>query len=135
MRERVIGIACLHALIQLRTNSSLSLPLSLPPSPSLSVSLSHTFSLPPFCAHTQKQDSTEITGADRSALAELCYSVSSNLIVITHGTDTMIETAKALAAGRHSQNISSLLNWVHQITTGLFFENIYPDATYHKPAC
>ena len=42
-------------------------------------------------------DSLLMTAADRERIAECCRTVSSDRIVVTHGTDTMTETAKALA--------------------------------------
>ena len=43
------------------------------------------------------QDSTEITDEDREEIAELCSKVPADKVIITHGTDTMIETANYLA--------------------------------------
>ena len=43
-------------------------------------------------------DSLEMTEADRRAIADACLRSSESRIVITHGTDTMVETARALAA-------------------------------------
>ena len=43
-------------------------------------------------------DSLEMTDADRAAIAERCRSCRESRIVITHGTDTMIETARVLAS-------------------------------------
>ena len=43
-------------------------------------------------------DSLDMTEADREIILEQCRAAPSNRIVITHGTDTMAETAKALAA-------------------------------------
>jgi L-asparaginase len=43
-------------------------------------------------------DSLEMTGGDRKIIAENCLSCEENKIVITHGTDTMTETAAYLAA-------------------------------------
>ena len=42
-------------------------------------------------------DSLNMTAADRTRVAERCLSCSEHRIVITHGTDTMVETARALA--------------------------------------
>ncbi len=44
-----------------------------------------------------KKDSLEITDADRKAIVEAVSKSPHRLIVITHGTDTIIDTAKALA--------------------------------------
>src|SRR3954465_2649047 len=43
-------------------------------------------------------DSLEMTEADRSRICDECRRVAEGQIVITHGTDTMVETAHALAA-------------------------------------
>ena len=42
-------------------------------------------------------DSLEMTDQDRNLVAENCLSVPESQIVITHGTDTMVETARVLA--------------------------------------
>jgi L-asparaginase len=42
-------------------------------------------------------DSLEMTGADRALIAEQCRAAPETRIVITHGTDTMVETARVLA--------------------------------------
>lgn len=44
-----------------------------------------------------QKDSDVMTEADRQQLLELCRNSSSNLIVITHGTGTIIDTARLLA--------------------------------------
>ncbi len=41
-------------------------------------------------------DSLEMTGADRQIILENCRKSVEEKIVITHGTDTMVETAEAL---------------------------------------
>ncbi len=43
-------------------------------------------------------DSLEMTDADREIILEQCRNAPEKRIVITHGTDTMVETARALAA-------------------------------------
>lgn len=43
-------------------------------------------------------DSLEMTDADRNLIAENCLKAAENKIIITHGTDTMAETAKVLAS-------------------------------------
>ncbi len=42
-------------------------------------------------------DSIEMTDQDREVIANNCQNIPENFIVITHGTDTMVETAKVLA--------------------------------------
>ena len=44
-------------------------------------------------------DSLEMTDADRRLILEQCRTTPESRIVITHGTDTMVETANLLAAG------------------------------------
>src|SRR3954467_5283876 len=43
-------------------------------------------------------DSLEMTEADRARICDECRRGAEGQIVITHGTDTMVETARALAA-------------------------------------
>ena len=43
-------------------------------------------------------DSLEMTEGDRQVILRNCQSVDESRIVITHGTDTMVETARVLAA-------------------------------------
>jgi L-asparaginase len=42
-------------------------------------------------------DSLEMTAADRARIVEACERAAETRILITHGTDTMVETAAALA--------------------------------------
>jgi L-asparaginase len=42
-------------------------------------------------------DSLEMTDADRRSIADACLASAESRIVITHGTDTMVETARTLA--------------------------------------
>lgn len=42
-------------------------------------------------------DSIEMTDQDREVIANNCSNIPENLIVITHGTDTMVATANAIA--------------------------------------
>lgn len=44
-------------------------------------------------------DSLEMTATDRDMIARNCRDVPERHIVITHGTDTMVETARVLANG------------------------------------
>jgi len=43
-------------------------------------------------------DSLEMTEADRNLIAENCLKAAEDKIIITHGTDTMADTAKVLAS-------------------------------------
>jgi L-asparaginase len=42
-------------------------------------------------------DSLDMTDADRARIVDSCARCAESRIVVTHGTDTMVETAKALA--------------------------------------
>lgn len=42
-------------------------------------------------------DSLDMTGADREIIANNCREAPESFIVITHGTDTMVDTARVLA--------------------------------------
>ena len=44
-----------------------------------------------------KKDSLDITDEDRNKIHQTCQKTNSNKIIITHGTDTMIQTAKKLS--------------------------------------
>jgi L-asparaginase len=50
-------------------------------------------------------DSLEMTDADREIILEQCRTAPEKRIVITHGTDTMVETARALAASVRDKTI------------------------------
>ena len=43
-------------------------------------------------------DSLDMTDADRAAIVARCLDVAERQIVVTHGTDTMVETARAIGA-------------------------------------
>ncbi|MCD6090623.1 MAG: asparaginase [Bacteroidales bacterium] len=45
-----------------------------------------------------KKDSTELTSEDRTEIAKACQKTSNAKIIITHGTDTLLETALALSS-------------------------------------
>jgi L-asparaginase len=45
-------------------------------------------------------DSLDMTDADRQTIVRACAACAEPRIVITHGTDTMVETAHAIAAAR-----------------------------------
>ncbi len=50
-------------------------------------------------------DSLEMSDADRQVIAANCRDAPEGQIVITHGTDTMVDTAKVLAEGVPSKTI------------------------------
>lgn len=45
-----------------------------------------------------KKDSTELTDMDRKIILKACQETSNKQIIITHGTDTLLETALSLAS-------------------------------------
>jgi L-asparaginase len=45
-------------------------------------------------------DSLEMSDRDRASIVERCRARAERSIVVTHGTDTMVETARAIAAAR-----------------------------------
>jgi L-asparaginase len=45
-------------------------------------------------------DSLDMTAADRDLIVRNCQQAEESCIVITHGTDTMVDTARALAAAQ-----------------------------------
>jgi L-asparaginase len=71
-------------------------------------------------------DSLDMRDADRVRIVEECELTSESKIVITHGTDTMIETARALAAAfpsRHSKTIvltGAMVPYAFGSSDGLF---------------
>ena len=50
------------------------------------------------CLTAFQKDSLEITDKDRSNLAELIIAQDASKIIVTHGTDTLLETAAVLAS-------------------------------------
>ncbi len=50
-------------------------------------------------------DSLDMTDADRKIILERCKKTKEDKILITHGTDTMIETAKVLASSIKNKTI------------------------------
>jgi len=52
------------------------------------------------------KDSLEMTANDRATIVGHCKNAEENCIVITHGTDTMADTARALAAAIDQETIS-----------------------------
>ena len=68
-------------------------------------------------------DSLEITDADRLVIAENCIKASEDRIVITHGTDTMVETAQFLekrVSGKTIVLTGAMIPYAFGSSDGLF---------------
>src|SRR4029450_12519507 len=50
-------------------------------------------------------DSLEMTDAQREMIVRACAECAQDQIVITHGTDTMVETAQAIADGVEGKTV------------------------------
>ena len=85
-------------------------------------------------------DSLEMTDADRRAILEHCRRAQEKRIVVTHGTDTMVETARALADGRLDKTIvltGAMVPYAFGSSDGLFnlgsalsFVQVLPSGVY-----
>lgn len=51
------------------------------------------------------KDSLEMTDADRAEILRACVSATEDQLIIIHGTDTMVDTAKYLAAANPAKTI------------------------------
>ena len=68
-------------------------------------------------------DSLEMTSLDRETIVRRCREAPEKWIVITHGTDTMVETAAALAAAATGRTIvltGAMVPWAFGSSDGLF---------------
>ena len=68
-------------------------------------------------------DSLHMSDADRARIADRCLSCPESRIVITHGTDTMVETARALAASVAGKTIvltGAMVPYAFGSSDGLF---------------
>ena len=68
-------------------------------------------------------DSLEMKDADREAVAKRCREAAERRIVVTHGTDTMVETAAVLArsvAGKTIVLTGAMVPWAFGSSDGLF---------------
>src|SRR6266542_2439525 len=68
-------------------------------------------------------DSLEMTGADRELIVRNCQQCDESCIVITHGTDTMVETAAALARGVPGKTVvltGAMIPYAFGSSDGLF---------------
>jgi L-asparaginase len=68
-------------------------------------------------------DSLEMTAEDRAIIVHNCATCDESQIVVTHGTDTMVETAAALAAGVTGKTIvltGAMIPYAFGSSDGLF---------------
>lgn len=68
-------------------------------------------------------DSLEMTDADRARIVASCQRCPETRIVITHGTDTMVETAKAVAHGVRDKTVvltGAMVPYAFGSSDGLF---------------
>ncbi len=68
-------------------------------------------------------DSLDMTDEHRALIVEACRRAPENRIVITHGTDTMVETAEVLAREKTGQTIvltGAMVPWAFGSSDGLF---------------
>jgi L-asparaginase len=85
-------------------------------------------------------DSLEMTDADRSVIVQNCRHSPEARIVITHGTDTMVETARVLATDVRDKTIvltGAMIPWAFGSSDGLFnlgsalsFVQVLPPGVY-----
>ena len=68
-------------------------------------------------------DSLDMTDADRELVVHSCRECPETRVVITHGTDTMVDTAAALAAAIHDKTIvltGAMIPYAFGSSDGLF---------------
>lgn len=68
-------------------------------------------------------DSLEMTEGDRATIVAHCRDAQETRIVVTHGTDTIVETARALAAGLTGKTIvltGAMVPYAFGSSDGLF---------------
>ena len=68
-------------------------------------------------------DSLDMTAADRRRVVEACRACPEDRIVVTHGTDTMAETARALVAARTGKTVvltGAMIPYAFGSSDGLF---------------
>jgi L-asparaginase len=85
-------------------------------------------------------DSLEMTDADRRSIVESCRSCAEARIVVTHGTDTMPETARALHAAGLAKTVvltGAMVPYAFGSSDGLFnlgsaisFAQVLPPGVY-----
>ena len=85
-------------------------------------------------------DSLEMTDGDRAQIVTRCAECAERAIVVTHGTDTMVETAGALAAGVTGKTVvltGAMIPYAFGSSDGLFnlgsalsFAQVLPPGIY-----
>ena len=85
-------------------------------------------------------DSLDMTDADRARIVESCVRCAEHRIVITHGTDTMVETARAVAQGVSGKTVvltGAMVPYAFGSSDGLFnlgsalsFAEVLPPGVY-----
>ena len=85
-------------------------------------------------------DSLDMTDGDRAAIVARCAECAEGRIVVTHGTDTMVETARALAAGVSDKTVvltGAMIPYAFGSSDGLFnlgsalsFAQVLPPGVY-----
>jgi L-asparaginase len=68
-------------------------------------------------------DSLEMTDADRALVLDNCRKAREERIVITHGTDTMVDTARVLGEAKIPKTIvltGAMIPWAFGSSDGLF---------------
>ena len=85
-------------------------------------------------------DSLDMTTADRELIVRNCQQCAEDRIVVTHGTDTMIETAAAIAAGMTGKTVvltGAMIPYAFGSSDGLFnlgsalsFAQVLPPGVY-----
>jgi L-asparaginase len=85
-------------------------------------------------------DSLDMTEADRARVVERCRSSAEDRLVVTHGTDTMVETARALKAAGLGKTVvltGAMVPYAFGSSDGLFnlgsalsFAQVLPPGVY-----
>ena len=68
-------------------------------------------------------DSLDMSAADRELIVRSCAQCEERRIVVTHGTDTMVETARAIAAGALEKTVvltGAMIPYAFGSSDGLF---------------
>jgi L-asparaginase len=85
-------------------------------------------------------DSLDMTDAERASIVARCADCPERHIVVTHGTDTMVETARALATGVRDKTVvltGAMIPYAFGSSDGLFnlgsalsFAQVLPAGVY-----